>query len=215
LNPFGVLDEPLLFQPGTGFCYSTFGYNFLGAVLENATRSRFIDFLKNHIFLPLGMRSTGIDFPSEGVKIDATPYVRDTLRNIQIAPEIDVRWKVPGGGLASNALDLTRFAQGLMSGRILSEGKLRRMSDPVHVGELARDYGLGFHVWKSADESVWLGHGGAATGGTAYLLMNPRFKFSVVLLTNLQFPAAELRDLAQKISGVYSMPLFEIPKKKE
>src|SRR6202142_107355 len=38
-------DEPLLFEPGTRYSYSTYGYDLLGAAVEAASGTRFLDYL--------------------------------------------------------------------------------------------------------------------------------------------------------------------------
>ena len=47
--------DPLLFEPGTRFSYTTYGFNLLGAAVENASGEKFLDYLQAHIFQPAGM----------------------------------------------------------------------------------------------------------------------------------------------------------------
>src|ERR1051325_3899043 len=48
-------DDPLLFEPGTKYSYTTYGFNLLGAAVENVTRTPFVDYLRANIFQPAGM----------------------------------------------------------------------------------------------------------------------------------------------------------------
>jgi CubicO group peptidase (beta-lactamase class C family) len=51
-------DDSLLFEPGTRYSYSTYGYNLLGAVMQEASGEGFLEFLEHNVFQPIGMRST-------------------------------------------------------------------------------------------------------------------------------------------------------------
>jgi CubicO group peptidase (beta-lactamase class C family) len=64
--------EPLLFQPGTQYRYSRFGWIPVSAAIEAAANRPFLTFMREEIFDPLGMRDTvpdpapdrgGEDFP--------------------------------------------------------------------------------------------------------------------------------------------------------
>ena len=56
--------DPLCFEPGTNFLYSL-SHDVLAAVIEAVSGMRFSDYLRKHIFDPLGLRHTGF-FPTEG-----------------------------------------------------------------------------------------------------------------------------------------------------
>ncbi len=48
--------RPLEFKPGEGFRYGNSGYAVLGAVIEKVCGEPYKQYLKDHIFIPLGMR---------------------------------------------------------------------------------------------------------------------------------------------------------------
>ncbi|GAA6091961.1 serine beta-lactamase-like protein LACTB, mitochondrial isoform X1 [Tachysurus ichikawai] len=50
-------DDPLIFEPGTTFLYSTHAFTLLSAVLERAAGQRFLDLMMN-MFRELGMLNT-------------------------------------------------------------------------------------------------------------------------------------------------------------
>lgn len=47
--------DPLLFEPGAKYSYTTYGYCLLGAAVEAASDTRFVDYLRRHIFEPAAM----------------------------------------------------------------------------------------------------------------------------------------------------------------
>src|SRR5262249_933627 len=53
-----ISKHPLKFEPGTKYEYTTSGYNLLGAAIEEVSGKSFGDYLRENIFLPLGMIGT-------------------------------------------------------------------------------------------------------------------------------------------------------------
>jgi CubicO group peptidase (beta-lactamase class C family) len=51
-------DFDLVAEPGTRYQYSSYGFNLLGAVIEGASGQSYGDYLKEHIFDPLGMKNS-------------------------------------------------------------------------------------------------------------------------------------------------------------
>src|SRR3954447_10287789 len=50
--------DPLLFEPGTKFSYSTYGYTVAGCVIEGASGEKYFDYVREHVLLPAGMTHT-------------------------------------------------------------------------------------------------------------------------------------------------------------
>src|SRR2546423_781012 len=54
-------DDPLDFEPGTKYSYTTFGYTLLGAVIEGASAMKYEDYMRENVFKPAGMQHTYVD----------------------------------------------------------------------------------------------------------------------------------------------------------
>ena len=52
-------DDSLLFEPGTQYSYSSYGWNLISAIVEGASGEDFLTFMQQRVFTPLGMRHTG------------------------------------------------------------------------------------------------------------------------------------------------------------
>ena len=52
-------NDPLLFEPGTKYSYSTYGYCLLGAAVEAAADFKFVEYLRRNVFEPAGMDRIG------------------------------------------------------------------------------------------------------------------------------------------------------------
>ncbi len=128
----GIAQVPLLAEPGTASNYSL-GFDVMAAIVERASGQDFESFMRERIFEPLGMRSTGFRVPPSAATRMTTLYGRtgDTLSIIDPGATSD--WLRPpaliagGGGLASTARDFIRVAA-----MILGKGELdgRRVIKP-------------------------------------------------------------------------------------
>jgi serine beta-lactamase-like protein LACTB, mitochondrial len=192
-------DDPLMFAPGDQYAYSTYGYNLLAAVVESASGRSFDDYLRTNVFGPAGMASTFLERPQAVVPGRAHQYVRGPFPGTWLrAPYVDLSVKWAGGGLISNALDLARFDMALNGGRLLRPETLELMYTSARLNSgAAIGYGLGWMVSQDGGR-LRVAHSGGATGGTTYILREPRTRTASVLLANLD-NVPRLRELAEQL----------------
>lgn len=53
-----IMDEPLLFEPGTSWSYSNSGFLVMGYIIEKISGMAYEDYVQAHIFQPAGMKDT-------------------------------------------------------------------------------------------------------------------------------------------------------------
>jgi serine beta-lactamase-like protein LACTB, mitochondrial len=206
-------DDPLENEPGTVFLYTTFGYTLLGAVIEGASGMLFEDYVRENVFKPAGMIRTRVDDVFAIIPNRArgyTPRVFGQLDgNYRNAVLMDSSYKIPGGGLVSTAEDMARFAIAVQNGVLIKPETFAEMSK----GEKTRDgratgYGYGWYVggpagFSSDPEAIW--HGGVQPGFTSVLVLLPKKRFAVVVLTNLE--AGGRLDLASLVKQLTEIVL--------
>jgi CubicO group peptidase (beta-lactamase class C family) len=191
--------DSLLFEPGTRFAYSSYGWNLLSAVIEGASGHDFLSFMEERVFGPIGMRSTTADRPHAIVPDRARPYHgRVPEPGLFNAPFVDNSYKWAGGGFLSTPEDMVRFGlehlRSLGGQGILRPGTVRllwtsqRRSDGEETG-----YGIGWSSGTTPDGRNWVGHGGGSIGGTSYLLVLPERETVVAMATNFTRGPAGLR----------------------
>ena len=145
-------EQPLAFQPGTHWRYSTCA-DVLGAVVEVVTGKRFGDFLKEELFTPLHMEDTAFWVPEEKRERFVTCYERGENgltpwlgMNLACGEySRDPAFESGGAGLVSTLEDYSHFAdmmlqKGVWSGRrILSPKSVAFLTTPQLTGEVRRD----------------------------------------------------------------------------
>ncbi|HLJ74441.1 MAG TPA: serine hydrolase domain-containing protein [Thermoanaerobaculia bacterium] len=184
LAPFK--NDPLQFEPGTKWQYSTYGYDVLACVIEGASHTPFLTFMKTRVWQPAGMSLTRDDDPSAIVPNRAAKYTRKAGQ-VQNAPMIDMSNRMGAGGFLTTVIDLGHFFEALYAGRLVKPETLQRMMTPAKLsnGE-AIGYGLGWGVevdeWKN---DRWTFHGGSSPGASGIVALMPGHRFAVAVLTNL------------------------------
>jgi serine beta-lactamase-like protein LACTB, mitochondrial len=192
--------EPLLFEPGTRFSYTTYGYSLLGAAVEAASGMRFFDYLSGRVFAPARMERTRLDDVFVVIPNRAHGYRRRPDGTIENCAIVDTSNKIPGGGLVSTAGDLVRFASALDRGQLVAASTRTRMFTPAKTRDgRAVPYGFGWYILER-DGSRWVGHSGAQPGASTYLLSSPARGLSVAVLANLE--GLNLEPLSVRIADI-------------
>lgn len=198
-------DDPLEFEPGTRFLYSTYGYNLLGAAVESAAGRPYLEVLRESIFRPVGMSATQVDDSTALIPYRARGYRKSTQGDaIEPARLADTSNKIPGGGLCGTASDLAAFGLAVARGDLLSRPIRDRMfrSQRLASGR-PTGYGLGWHTGRRGRRrgprrEVW--HAGNQPGAGTVLFLRPARGIAVCVLGNLE--GAELVELARRIADV-------------
>lgn len=155
-------DRPLEFEPGTANRYSNGGYVVLGLIIEKASGRDYYDYVRENIFKPCGMSDTDSYPRDAGVPNLALGYTRrEGSRGWTLNHDtLPGRGSSAGGGY-STAEDLLRYVKALRDGKV-----------------------------ALPDAASGLGIAGGAPGINASLDWDPRRDEVVIVLTNLDPPAA-------------------------
>jgi D-alanyl-D-alanine carboxypeptidase len=176
-------ERAVSFEPGTRYEYSNYGFILLGALIEAVTGESYYDYVREHVFAPAGMTATDSLPESEHVPGRAIGYTKSGDSWVSNADLLSWRGTAAGGGY-STVGDLKRFADALKSGALLSDSML---AEATH--EQSESYGFGFAVQQEPIEVY--GHGGGFPGMNGQLLIYPELGYVVVVLSNLDPPAAD------------------------
>ena len=183
LTLFG--SKPLLFEPGTKAQYSNGGYIVLGLIIEKLSGMSYFDYVREHVFRPVGMDHTDYyeaDMPIENMasgytKSDGNGGQLKTRRNnIYTRP---ARGSSAGGGY-STVEDLLKFANAL------HERKLN-LPDFSRPPASAKQENPGMPTPGGADG---LGVAGGAPGLNAEIDSGVAGHYSVVVVANYDPPTA-------------------------
>jgi serine beta-lactamase-like protein LACTB len=197
-------DDSLLFEPGTAYHYSSYGWNLISAVIEGAAGEDFLSYMRREVFEPLGLRSIVAEHTDSIIAHRASFYERDRRTGLILnAPYVDNSYKWAGGGFISNTEDLVRFGWAHLAGGFLEPETVELLftSQRTRSGELT-NYGIG---WRSGTDSAgrrWVGHTGGSVGGRAVLVVYPEERVVVAALANLG-SAPMTPQLAERLAAPF------------
>lgn len=192
-------DYDLVAEPGTKYHYSSYGYNLLGAAIEQVSGQSYGQYIKEHIFDPLGMTDSRMDDPAVLIPNRVRGYrlMNGTLVNSEY---VDMSSRFAAGGTRSTVVDLLKYARGIIEGKLLRPETRRLMFKPMAI----RD---GILTGRSLcwDVTPWKGHFQVSHGGSqqetrTYLLIFPLERFAMALASNLESFDREL--YARRIAGI-------------
>jgi D-alanyl-D-alanine carboxypeptidase len=188
VNLYGKRD--LEFAPGSRWEYSNYGFLLLGVVIERVSGKSYYDYVRENVYTPAGMSSTGSLAEDENVpgrSIGYTSFGGDTSHpNTDTLP---YRGTSAGGGY-STVEDLQRFADALMNHKLLNAN----YTDLLTTGKVATPrggkYAFGFFDDGAESGARHFGHGGGAPGMNGELQIYPQSGYVIAVLSNLDPPAA-------------------------
>jgi CubicO group peptidase (beta-lactamase class C family) len=181
--------QPLLFQPGTQWSYSSPGIEILGRLIEVCSGQKYEDFIADRILRPLGMKDTFFYPPADKIARIAMVYVGKDGKLVRAPATIlggdpakyrqGAVFPAPGWGLYSTAEDLLHLYR-MMLNNGTYEGHCYLSPFSVHLMTEAQttgihpvgwmrgaDYGLAWEVVTdplgelAGHSKGTYGHGGA------------------------------------------------------
>jgi serine beta-lactamase-like protein LACTB len=204
-------DRPLLFEPGTQYRYSSYGWILVSAAVEAVADEVFLTFMRKQIFEPLDMHNTKADSPTEPTPDRVTSYFPRFAADPHYGPDlirpIDYSCYAGSSVFVSTPSDLVRFAIGINSGRLLQPAtvQLLQTSQRLPSGQ-ETGYGLGWDletVSLAGRPTRTVGHDGESLGGMVASLMTfPEHGVVVSVTSNISY--ADTPAVALKIAGAFA-----------
>jgi D-alanyl-D-alanine carboxypeptidase len=161
-----ILDSKPLFEAGQGWSYADTNYILVGMIFERVSGKRVYDEVARRILRPFKLEGTT---PSDsrtifglipGYVSPKSPFGFEGRTIVDGKFVINPQMEWCGGGFASTAEDLAKWARLLYEGRALRQTTVEQLLDavPAKTGP-GHKYGLGVQV-RRTDWGMSFGHGG-------------------------------------------------------
>ena len=172
------------FKPGTGYRYSNSGYALLALIVERASGKSFQAFLRERIFLPLGMHDT-LAYVQGGPEVPNRAYGYSQVNGQWTRTDQSQTSAVLGdGGIYSSIDDLAKWDAALYDDRLLDdESRHLAFTAATPTDDPAVGYGYG---WRITGDSLW--HSGETMGFRNVIVRWPQQQLTVILLSNRNDP---------------------------
>jgi CubicO group peptidase (beta-lactamase class C family) len=192
------------FAPGTRFEYSNSGFALLALIVEKVSGRSFAQFLKENIFLPLGMDATlAFEQGISEVSDRAYGYTPDSIQAGRFArtDQSPTSSVLGDGGIYSSVTDLRKWAEALTEGALVSKRTLEEiLSHRAVVTEGKTWYGYGWYIGSIHGVPAYY-HGGSTIGFRTFILRVPDKGLSVITLFNRADVRAE--ETAWRLAQAY------------
>lgn len=190
-----LFGEKAAFEAGKGWDYSDTNYIVLGMIIEKVTGKKFFDEADRRLIKRLKLKDT---IPQEGPVMKGVvqgyagpnnPFGgKDAMiENGKFVVNPQLEWT--GGGYASTAEDLARWAKFMYEGKAFDASLLPQMLDGVAAPMLGREskYGLGVIIRKTQAGTSY-GHSGFFPGYVTDMMYFPDQKIAVAVQVNTSAP---------------------------
>ena len=189
-------EAPLVFRPDSTYLYTTFGFVLAGAVVDQightALGMGYLDMVNNYVVQPLGLQSLKPDYTFDVNPLEVKGYYRNFAGDIRPRQDDDISWKIPGGGYASNIIDLTKYVQGLIHRKLVAPESYQTLWER----QRDRDYALGFEV-KGEGAELFVAHTGSQNKTRTIFACYPNLGLGVAVMCNTEW--ANPRDVAERL----------------
>ncbi len=179
-----------LMKPVDTWQYSNLGYAILGDLVSRLSGKDFADFMREEVFLPLGMNRSCVRVEPALEPHRAIGYRRGRQGSDFRVPRY-VSAHPPAADVHASAHDLVRYGMFHMKVNLTSQRKLLsdqtidEMQVPVVPIDSGPDmYGLGWHLAKDEKGHRVVKHGGAGAGVSAFLTLIPERRIAVAVVAN-------------------------------
>jgi CubicO group peptidase (beta-lactamase class C family) len=172
--------------PGERYQYSNLGYGILDYVIARTSSRSYADFMREEVFLPLGLTHTSVNIGPGLEKHQAVRYGTDG------APIPFYDFDHPGGSAVyASAHDLVRFGMFHLKAHLSDQKAILKDDETINEMQKATvdtggktGYGIGWGISESPGERRSVSHSGGMGGVSTLLRLYPAEKTAIVVLSN-------------------------------
>ncbi len=194
---------PLEFQPNDDWKYSNTNLPLVGIIVERVSQKSYEAFVSERIFAPLGLPSIQFNHNSKIVSGRASGYV---LRDDRLEQGEPFRPKIiaPSGGVLANAVDLARWWETMLQGRLLKATSLEQMLLPTKLNNgKSVSHGFAFFIDTFNGHKMIFHHGSTVGGFGSVVRYFPNEKLTIAVIGNLEDGGFGPEYISKRIANVY------------
>jgi CubicO group peptidase (beta-lactamase class C family) len=204
--------DPLVSAPGAKYSYSSYGYDLLGAAIEQAARQPYTTYVEKSTLRPLDLRATGFDdvrraLPDRAARYSYyDPSTYTELTKAVRVPDWDYSHNLAGGNMISTAEDLARFGTALTRPGFLSGAAWQLLFTRPRTEHAESPMSFGWFVSEKDKNPREIHTSGSNPGVQAALYVFPDQQLTVAVLSNtwgIDSRSGEMvSDLPREIAGL-------------
>ncbi len=194
---------PVVCEPGRCYGYQNVVFSLISDVVEARTHKTYEQFVKENIFIPLGMSTASLSLEDYLGNSNASSPHQRSRGNWKVATTNSAYYTTgPASGVNASILDMSRWAQANLGA--FPEVLPRALLDMQHTPVVETPRGSYFNRWPKV-QNAWYGlgwrvfdyagmrivhHGGGVRGFRTELVLIPEKDLALVVLFNAETPIA-------------------------
>src|SRR5438132_789365 len=195
-------DDTLIAAVGSGYHYSSPGYNVLGAAIETAAGMPYQRWVLESVIRPLGLAATNFDDVSAVLPLRARRYSfydLTTVAGIEAAervPDWDYSHNMAGGNLNSTAEYMVRLGAAVLAKGFQTDSAFRLLTRPVNSASGPSPMAFGWFISGLTSTPRRITSSGSNAGVQAGIAVFPDQGVVVAALTNTWGKGSRSGDFA-------------------
>lgn len=212
-------DISLVSEPSSTFHYSNINYQILGLVIEKVSGLSYSLYIKENIFHKLDMNNSFVSLD----KINKKDMVQGHRLWFGQAIKSDFPFSkvmLPAGYIISNVEDMGNYLIAQLNNgnyknkQIFSSSIINQMQTPSATIQKDKSY-YGFGWFIDTREELYLSHLGVTPGYTSAMIIYPKEKLGLIVLTNATSYTLGNKELTNLAGGIIDIIKNKEPKSNE
>jgi CubicO group peptidase (beta-lactamase class C family) len=166
------------FEPGAKWNYSNSGYSILGYIIEKVTGKPYETVVRQRIFTPLHMTTSGFDFADLSSPNKSKGYFSLADNKITPAPILDSSLPFSAGAVYTTLNDLAKWERAITTGKLIKPASWNKVFTPYK-----NKYGYGWGI-DSLYGKLMTTHGGGIPGFSSYIMRFPKEEVAIIAFDN-------------------------------
>ncbi|MDB4916902.1 MAG: flp2 [Gemmatimonadetes bacterium] len=183
-------EDSLVAPAGSGYHYSSYGYDLLGIAIQTTAGRRFQDAVSADLISGLGLTHTQFDDPRRIIPLRSRHYsfydptTSAELAELMRVPDWDYSYNMAAGNMISTTEDLVRFGDAVSHPGLLSAQSLALLYRRPQIDTVQSSMSFGWFVSPPDTLPLRIHINGANAGIQAGLYVYPESRLVIALASN-------------------------------
>lgn len=184
-----VFDDEPLFEVGADFAYSDTNYIVLCMLIEKVTGNTLYEEVQKRVLDKAGLKAVVPQDKrkyknlAQGYNAENDPFFPGNALDEKGKSRYNLQFEWAGGGLVITTRDLAVLGKKIYEGKMFNPALLEEYFNGVDAGGLGGEWGLGVHIEKTPEGTVY-GHSGFMPGYVTNMRYYKKDKFSICYQIN-------------------------------
>lgn len=199
---------PLNFQPNENWAYSNSNFPLLGFIVERVSGRPYEDFVAEKILKPLNLPSIRFRHQEQIVPNRANGYtLKDNIW--QNGEPFRPRIIAPNGGVMASSLDLAKWFEAVLQGRLLKKSTVEQMLKSTRLSN-GKSVAHGFALFKDTfNGHTMIFHHGSTVGGFGSVVRHyPKDNLTLAIMGNLEDGGWGPELISRRVANFYIPGVF-------